>query len=173
VPQAVLAAAVNNTATYYPDVAVPPRAIEIMNDTKLINLTSRLGASQGVVVITVNVTGLYGLPVNLAVLPFLDGVPLPQNTSGVKGIALMHLKIFRPPGRYNLSFLIAGAPYIPAAVIPVQVLECAVGDVIASSGDACITCVRGSFSMDPRNTTCDPCPPNAGEQQHAVGYAAG
>lgn len=144
-----------------------------MNDTKLINLTSRLGASQGVVVITVNVTGLYGLPVNLAVLPFLDGVPLPQNTSGVKGIALMHLKIFRPPGRYNLSFLIAGAPYIPAAVIPVQVLECAVGDVIASSGDACITCVRGSFSMDPRNTTCDPCPPNAGEQQHAVGYAAG
>lgn len=79
------------------------------------------------------------------------------------GIALMHLKIFRPPGRFRLSFQVAGYPDIPAAVIPVQVLECAVGDVLASSGDACITCVLGSYSMDPRNTACDPCPPNAGE----------
>lgn len=76
-PNAVLAAAVNNTATYFPDVAVQPRAIEIMNDTKQINLTSRLGASQGVVVVAVNVTGWHGLPVNIEVLPFLDGVPLP------------------------------------------------------------------------------------------------
>lgn len=35
------------------------------------------------------------------------------------------------------------------------------GDVVASTADACITCVAGSYSLDPHNTTCDKCPDNA------------
>lgn len=43
----------------------------------------------------------------------------------------------------------------------VYVVKCGVGDTTASTGDACQTCERGYYSLDPRNSTCDQCVPNA------------
>ena len=50
---------------------------------------------------------------------------------------------------------------VPPISMTVHVVNCSVGDITVSSGDACQKCTRGTFSLDPRNSTCDQCVPNA------------
>ncbi len=45
--------------------------------------------------------------------------------------------------------------------VAVHVVNCSMGDVTARAGDACQTCDWGWYSLDPRNSTCDQCLPNA------------
>ena len=64
-------------------------------------------------------------------------------------------------GTYIIKFMAPEFPSIPAVNITVHVTQCELGDVTASTGDACLTCGRGYYSFDPTNTTCDICVPNA------------
>lgn len=162
-PAALVRSATNNTAVYSPDVGVLAQSISILNDTTQLNLTSRLGASEGSTVIAVKLTGLYDLPVSMDVAAILDGLIHAQAKAAADGVAFLKLKVMRPPGRYTMKFTVPGTNLKPATLI-IHVVGCPLGDVSASSGDACITCVRGSYSLNPSNTTCDACPLNAGEQ---------
>lgn len=71
------------------------------------------------------------------------------------------LVCFLPAGTYTLDFSTPTYGSVPPISMTVHVVNCSRGDVTVSSGDACQTCTRGSFSMDPRNNTCDQCVPNA------------
>jgi hypothetical protein len=64
-------------------------------------------------------------------------------------------------GAYNISFAVTNFAHVEPVVKTVYVVKCGVGDTTASTGDACQTCERGSYSLDPRNSTCDQCVPNA------------
>jgi hypothetical protein len=79
------------------------------------------------------------------------------------GVANFRLKIKKPRGLYNMTFQVLAQPDVPPAYILVNVTGCGLGEVLASSADACITCVEASYSFNPQNTTCDACPINAGE----------
>jgi hypothetical protein len=64
-------------------------------------------------------------------------------------------------GVYTVSFHVPGFPHVRPVNLTVHVVPCSQGDVTSSSGDACIPCSRGWYSLDPRNSTCDQCVPNA------------
>jgi hypothetical protein len=161
-PQAVLQAIFNNTAKYDPDVAVPSERITVVHNTSQLNITSRLGVSKDLPVVAVRLTGMYGLPSVHEVQAFLDGSPLDIVMTQPDGIAKFLLNLRKPPGLYNVSFRPLDDPNLAPVSILVNVTGCGLGEASASSGDACITCVAGSFSFNPENTTCDACPANAG-----------
>lgn len=110
-----------------------------------------------------NSTGPRGIPSTLVVQAFLQGVPLGTlKTADLTGIAIFKVPVRKPPGNYSLTFLSANAlDTLDTVTIQLHVLGCPMGDVVASTGNACITCVAGSYSFDPRNTTSDKCPDNA------------
>lgn len=64
-------------------------------------------------------------------------------------------------GSYTLQFTVSQYDGIPPVDVTVHVVNCSVGDVTVSSGDACQECPYGSYSLDPRNSSCDQCMPNA------------
>lgn len=162
-PQAVRQAFFNNTAKYDPDIAVPTERITLIHNISQLNITSRLGVSEDLPVVGVRLSGTYGLPSVHRVQAFLDGAPLDLMTTQPDGVANFRLNIRKPPGLYNVSFRPMDEPDVAPVSLLVNVTGCGLGEVSASSGDACITCVAGSFSFNPQNTTCDACPANAGE----------
>ena len=99
----------------------------------------------------------------LDVQVLLQGVPVGSlQTADVTGVATFRVPVRKPPGQYNLTFAAADVfETVEKTTIRLNVLSCSKGDVVASTGDACITCVAGTYSFDPRNTTCDKCPDNA------------
>jgi hypothetical protein len=85
-------------------------------------------------------------------------------TSDTTGLARFKVPVRKPPGQYSLTFTTSDIDIVDETVnvtILLNVVGCPIGDVVASTGDACITCVAGSFSRDPHNTTCDKCPDDA------------
>lgn len=64
-------------------------------------------------------------------------------------------------GKYQVNFTIPGTDDPPTTSITVHVVNCGLGDVTSVTGDACQTCEKGYYSLDPRNNTCDICVPNA------------
>lgn len=162
-PKAAIRVFVNNTAKYDPNVGVPTERVTLLYPTGPVSLKSRLGASDGVTPAQVKLSGIYDLPSTFEVQALLNGAPFDSVMAGVDGVAHFRLKIKRPPGLYNVTFRPLDDGDIQPAYLLVNVTGCGLGDVEASSGDACITCVKGSYSMNPGNNTCDACPPNAGE----------
>jgi hypothetical protein len=69
--------------------------------------------------------------------------------------------IFSPAGTYLVKFTLPSANEAPSVNVTVHVVNCEVGDVTSVTGDACQTCEKGYYSLDPRNSTCDICVPNA------------
>jgi len=64
-------------------------------------------------------------------------------------------------GEYDLWFGIADDPYTKAARLHLRIAKCPTGYVTASTGDACISCVKGYFSFSPSDKECSMCVPNA------------
>jgi predicted outer membrane repeat protein len=160
--KAVKAAASLNTAPYGADVYVPTERLQLVNGSAQFDVISRLEASS--VQLTVNATGYQGIPSALLVQASLQGIPLSSlKTDDTTGLATFKVPVRKPPGQYPLTFSSATASNnaIDGVTVLLNVLTCPMGDVVASTGDACITCVAGSFSLNPRNTTCDKCPDNA------------
>jgi hypothetical protein len=63
-------------------------------------------------------------------------------------------------GTYNLTLVAMGVDGVNSTIV-VHVVNCSMGDVTARTGDACQTCDWGWYLLDPRNSTCDQCVPNA------------
>lgn len=150
----------NNTARYAKEILVPFRSLALLNDTKQLRLVSRLGTSEGALVLAVNATGLQGLPAAVKLQTTLQGTPITTFDTGDDGIGVVSMTVRQPPGDYVLAILPTSGGSGSSAVV--TVLECPIGDVAANTGDACITCVSGSYSFNPKNITCDACPANAG-----------
>jgi predicted outer membrane repeat protein len=161
--QAVKAAASFNTAPYGADWYVLPERLQLVNGISHLNITSRLDGSG--VHFTVNATGFAGIPSPLDVQALLQGgVFASLKTDAITGLAIFQVPVRRPPGRYPVTFksaLVDDNTPIEEVTVVLNVLGCSKGDVVASTGDACITCVAGSYSLEPHNTTCDKCPDNA------------
>lgn len=157
----VKAAASLNTALYGADTYVPTERLQVINGTQ-VNVTSRVDASG--VQVTINATGRRGRPSELMVQASLEGVLLDTlKTASTTGLATFNVPLKKPPGQYNLTFTSPkdyGNMTFQTSIL-INVKGCLKGDVVANTGDACVTCVAGSFSMDPRNTTCDNCDDNA------------
>jgi hypothetical protein len=162
-PTAVIQAAKGNTALSgkAANVLVQLLRIAIANNTQQMRIVSRLGANDGVVMVTVNTTGVFGLPVPAPILAYLGGRSVANVENGDDGLGVLMFKLRQPPGRYNITIRSRVLGVTPA-LLQIVVLECPLGDVTASSGDACITCVAGTFSFNPQNNTCDACPLNSG-----------
>ncbi len=64
-------------------------------------------------------------------------------------------------GTYQVRFIIPGSNNPPTVIVTVHVVDCKQGETTAATGDACQTCDRGYYSLDPRRATCDNCVPNA------------
>jgi hypothetical protein len=91
----------------------------------------------------------------------LQGTPITTFDTGDDSIGVVSMTVRQPPGDYVLAILPTSGGSGSSAVV--TVLECPIGDVAASTGDACITCVSGSYSFNSKNITCDDaCPANAG-----------
>jgi predicted outer membrane repeat protein len=161
-PSAVVQAAQGNIAFSgkTANVLVQLLRIAVANNTQQLHVVSRLGANDGVVMVTVNTTGAFGLPVPTQILADLEGRSVTNVETGDDGLGVLIFKLRQQPGPYNLT--IWSRQRVLPAVLQIVVLDCPVGDVTASSGDACITCVAGTFSFNPQNNTCDDCPLNAG-----------
>jgi hypothetical protein len=160
-PHAVRQAIFNNTARYNPDVSVATERITLVHNISQLNVTSRLGVSRDSPVVEVRLSGAHGFPCGDRVEAILDKYPIARMTPQSNGIAEFRLNIRERPGLYNLSFRTTNVNVVAVQIL-VNVTGCGLGEVSASSGDACITCVAGSFSFNPENITCDACPANAG-----------
>lgn len=163
--RAVLRAMVNNTANYDQNIAVATERIAIVNGTREVNVTSRLGDStDGLVEAQVRTSGMYDLPSVFEVQAVLEGSVVDMATPTPDGVATFKIAIHKPAGRYNITFRPLDTPAgMLQTYLTVNVFSCPVGDVTVSSGDACQTCVRGFYSFNPANDTCDQCPRYAGE----------
>lgn len=74
------------------------------------------------------------------------------------------ITLLRSAGSYTLRVGAWGADYDSLNAthdVVVHVVNCSTGDVTARTGDACQECEWGWYSLDPRNSTCDQCVPNA------------
>eukprot|EP00878_Enallax_costatus_P033896 GHUV01037478.1.p1 GENE.GHUV01037478.1~~GHUV01037478.1.p1 ORF type:complete len:106 (+),score=15.30 GHUV01037478.1:838-1155(+) len=70
----------------------------------------------------------------------------------------MVLNIRQPPGEYKIVFALPDGSLSDA--LSLQVRGCVRGEV-QTSPETCQVCPAGSFSLDPTDTSCSPCPPNA------------
>jgi predicted outer membrane repeat protein len=159
--ESVRAAASLNTALYGADYYVNTKRLQVVNGTTQMNIISRLDGSG--VELAVNATGPGGVPSTLDVQAVLQGVPIGTlKTDDSTGLATFKVPVRKSPGRYSLTFASAKVgDTVDNATVQLNVQSCPKGDVVASTGDACITCVAGSYSLDPHNITCDKCPDNS------------
>jgi hypothetical protein len=164
--QALLAVAKGNPAAYDADVSVPIDKLDIQGNKSVINLTSRLSASEGLIVVAVNVIGWFEVPsqdTEVEAVLAARNLVLATSRTDANGTALFtSLKLQENPGIYDILFRPKGQLQ-PTAKLVVNVTGCPVGNVRADTGKACIQCPQGSYSFNPDNTTCDVCVANAGE----------
>lgn len=140
-----------------------------INQTSAPNFVSRLSSNEGLLPVELNVSGLCGLPCEgVAVAAMLNTTPIQVGTSNSSGEVSMNLKLVEPPGQYDITFrvfdaIVPVAEPPPFAALTVFIVNCSVGDVTIHSGNmfACQTCPKGSYSLDPRNYSCDDCVPHA------------
>lgn len=152
----------DNSAPVGPEISVPILRLEIGGNRTVYDLTSRVAASEGLVVVRVHVIGWFGLPSGFTQVEALfRDVVQATNSTDADGIALLSLKLNEDPGTYSVYFRPKGKSG-PSVKLLVNVTGCPLGDVTADTGKACISCAAGSFSMNPDNNTCDACPAYAG-----------
>jgi hypothetical protein len=164
--QDVKAVASLNTAPLGTDVYIEPRRLQVANGATQLDVVSRLDGSR--IELIMLATGCRGFPTSTKIDGALPGVPIDSlTTSDTTGLASFRFPVRKPPGQYPLTFTTKHLDDSPErftetnVTIQINVLGCPVGDVMASTGDACFTCDAGSYSRDARNTTCDKCPENA------------
>jgi len=89
----------HNNADTSADVAVWPTTITNLNDSTVQNFVSRLNSEEGLVNVTLLVTGAQKLPSErVTVVASLDGINLLERKSGPDGLVYMSVKLRRPPG---------------------------------------------------------------------------
>jgi hypothetical protein len=64
-------------------------------------------------------------------------------------------------GDYSVKFGIVDDDSVGSEYIDLRIVPCPLGQITASSGDACSLCVRGYFSFNPTDKQCTICVPNA------------
>ena len=148
------------------DIYADPTSFELLSPP-VVESVSRVRNDEGGVVVFAKLTGFGGLPsANCTVNAVLqqeggknwDG--LGAFLSNETGVVALNLKLKRPPGMYAVSFTVMENISLQAN-ITLQIRGCKDGEVGNIAGDVCEVCPVGSYSLDPRNVTCDPCPPGA------------
>jgi hypothetical protein len=142
-----------------------PIGLNVMGTSEVRDFASRSSRDTGVISTAVKLLGRSGFPLDNAVLvaslnssDLLGGM---QRTD-VHGVAnFPYLKLQGQPGKYILNFRAIEFPFLPAVNFTVHVRGCHVGEVTNVDGDVCEPCLEGSYSLNPRNTSCDPCPAEA------------
>lgn len=111
----------------------------------------------------------------LTVKTLAKGVELSGNpTSGISiyGTSLVKgLKLRALPGLYNLTFRVTPTDNNIETLeknFEVVVRDCAVGEVTREGGMACDRCKEGSYSFDPGQSDCSPCPATKAECNGSV-----
>ncbi|KAF6259603.1 hypothetical protein COO60DRAFT_1638283 [Scenedesmus sp. NREL 46B-D3] len=165
--EAVLQATHNNTAEFDAEASVPLQHISVVGPSYISGLASRFNRTSGTLSITVNLTGIGGLPcggrpVQVTLQPSPAVQVLGSAKSNAQGLALLsEVKLRATPGLYTLAVASTTDKELPPALVHVEVRACEVGEVTNELGDACEPCSPGSYSLDPTNFTCDACPLHA------------
>uniref|UniRef100_A0A383WA53 Right handed beta helix domain-containing protein n=1 Tax=Tetradesmus obliquus TaxID=3088 RepID=A0A383WA53_TETOB len=167
---AVLQASYNNSAEFDADASVPLQRISVVGPSYISGLASRFNRTSGTLGITVNLTGIGGLPCggrpvqasNVTLQPSPAVQVLGASKSNAQGLALLaEVKLRARPGTYTLAVASTTDKDVAPALVHVEVRSCEVGEVTNELGDACEPCSPGSYSLDPANFTCDACPLHA------------
>lgn len=148
------------------DIWVPAQRIELPDQFKShkeIKVVGRLDPKDGNITVPVRLSGHQGLPSAGAVIARFNGSTVQVGLTDKNGVARLSIPVRRPPGTYELNFSVDSTPDGKPVTLRVVVDACAVGDITASTGDACRTCDMDEYSFNPRNTLCDSCPLNASE----------
>ncbi|WIA28654.1 hypothetical protein OEZ86_011190 [Tetradesmus obliquus] len=155
----LLAVTSNNTARYGADVSVVETSLALIGNTSMHGFVSGPGAGEGILPLTLQVSGHHGLPCEgAAVTAALDGMySLGTSSSDKRGRVEMFLRVQQPPGLYNITFKLADSPGVTPAVLSLQVRPCMRGEVAPTPG-TCLACLPGSYSLDPSQRECQPCP---------------
>jgi hypothetical protein len=160
----MIAVAHNNTARFGAEVAVVVTSLAFLGNltshSTIDEFVSRPGAGEGVLPVTLFVSGYYGLPCEgVDATAALHGMyTLGTSSSDKNGIVNMLLRVQQPPGRYNITFKLVDYPSVPEAYLELQIRACIRGEV-APSPDTCQVCLPGSYSLHPScQQTCQPCP---------------
>jgi hypothetical protein len=175
-----------NTATYDRNIGVFSTHLAIVGDAAISNFVSHVSSAKGLLPVLLNVSGAFGLPFEgLFVKAMLDDqLFLGSNLSDASGLVHLSLKVRKPPGVYKVAFSLMQElleqsvnafdgqnssysssssrllqPPAPANM-SLLVRSCIAGEVTAAP-DACQECLEGTFSLDPRNATCDAVPDGA------------
>lgn len=100
----IRAAEHNNTAPVQPDVSVLPTTLSSKNSGDVWGYVSRLRVDEGILTVTVLVTGPHGLPASaVGVTAVLEGVVLRKALSGDDGLVRLPVKLLKPPGVLPLN----------------------------------------------------------------------
>lgn len=102
---AVRAAVHGNTASEAAaDISVWPKRLAVVDNSSIENFVSRLSNDEGLVNVALNVTGAQGLPAEgWSLFASLDGLVVQQDISGAGGLAHMHVKLRKPPGKWLVA----------------------------------------------------------------------
>ncbi|KAF6259507.1 hypothetical protein COO60DRAFT_1460131 [Scenedesmus sp. NREL 46B-D3] len=155
----VMAVVANNTAEYDDDVSVAATTLTVLGNASVADFVNRPGAQEGVLPVKVVVTGLHGLPCEAVRVnaEFAGMYLMGTNVSGVGGLTDLLLRVQQPPGHYNITFLVPDLVEVPPATLSLRVRHCVRGEV-APSPDTCLVCLPGTYSLDPSQQSCQPCP---------------
>jgi hypothetical protein len=96
----------NRAGAGAPDVFVPPTTLLITNSSSVERFVSRLNSDQGLVDVTLRLTGAKGIPSEgVPIVAFVDAdagdmmpVALAKAVSGAQGVARLQVKLRKPPG---------------------------------------------------------------------------
>jgi hypothetical protein len=155
----LVAAVRNNTARWNADIYVDVTNITLLGSNTIADFVSRPGAGEGVLPISLIVSGLYGLPCEgIVIAAAIVGMyTLGLSTSDAHGMVDMLLRIQQPPGDYNMSFRVVDVTHVSPVWLELRIRNCTRGE-FAPSPDTCQVCSPGSYSLHPSQQSCQPCP---------------
>lgn len=162
-PAVVAAVARNNTARYDQDIGTQTTNMTLLSDPVVHDFLSSSGSSEGILTVKLNVSGYYGLPSEGMVVSAYTtdgGQPLGASTSDAQGTVTMLMRIRKPPGQYQIKFIMQEIPQIAPVYVTLNVRGCVKGEV-SPSPDTCQQCLTGFYSLDPTQPVCDSCPADA------------
>eukprot|EP00882_Tetradesmus_deserticola_P028649 GHRQ01031920.1.p1 GENE.GHRQ01031920.1~~GHRQ01031920.1.p1 ORF type:complete len:125 (+),score=29.50 GHRQ01031920.1:22-375(+) len=85
---------------------------------------------------------------------------LGSNTSDATGVALLFLRVRKPPGHYVVSVALPEHVIVKPVNFSLLVRGCVPGEV-SPIPDTCEECIPGFYSLDPTQLLCSPCPTGA------------
>jgi hypothetical protein len=100
------AAVRRNTAPVEADICAMPSQISIANGSTVVEYVSRLRVDEGLINVTVLVTGPHRLPsASVGVTAMLDDVVLRKASSGNDGLVHLPVKLLKPPGALRMGLI--------------------------------------------------------------------